>query len=130
MLNRELQSLALSYLLLLAGCAGSNSGSSVLYSSSLDTLDSILTEDGVEIDTETAYGPGASLRIHARGPRTVRLAEIRETVESGGELAFRGHVRTSNLSGQAYLELTVSIPGEGIRSSAAEPSWGSTDWVI
>ena len=99
----------------------------VLYQNQLVSLDGILTRDGVTLDTSG----GTAVRIESDGPRTVRLAEVQTEAAEAVVLTYRGHLRTANLKGRAYLEMRCSIPGKGelLARAPQGPSTGTTDWV-
>ena len=121
----------LSLFLGFSSCSGSKASPRVLYSNSLNSIDSILTKEGVSADPRTSSGPGGAVRIDARGSRTVRLAEVQPEGVEGAVLTFRGHLRTADLAGRAYLEMTCSVSGEEeIVSESLKPApTGTTDWV-
>jgi hypothetical protein len=80
---------------------------------SLDTLDGVLTKDGVRIDrTDPAEGSG-SLRVDAAGPATVRLFETGDLDVETASLVYRARLRTRDLKGDAYLEMWCQFPGKG-----------------
>ena len=102
----------------------------VLYQNKLESLDGLLTRDGVTLVTQAWQGR-AGIRIEAHGPTSVRLAEVQTKGAEVVVLTYRGHVRAANLSGRAYLEMRCSIPGKeeliaGARDAAVV---GTTEWV-
>jgi len=110
-------------------CAGAKSSPHVLYHNQLESLDGILTRDGVTLDTATSRG--VAVRIESHGPTTIRLAEVQTEAAQAVVLTYRGHLRTVGLTGRAYLEMRCSIPGRGELISRAPqgPLTGTTDWV-
>ena len=110
-------------------CSGARSSPHVLYHNRLQSLDGILTRDGLTLDAATSRG--AAIRIESLGTTTIRLAEVQTEPAEAVVLTYRGHLRTANLRGRAYLELRCSIPGRPeLFSRAAEgPLTGTTDWV-
>jgi hypothetical protein len=121
--------LGLTLSLTVLDCAGAKSSPHVLYHNRLESLDGILTRDGVSLDAATSRGP--AVRIESHGATTVRLAEVQTEAAEAVVLTYRGHLRTANLTGRAYLEMRCSIPGKGDLFARASqgPSTGTTDWV-
>jgi len=106
-------------------CSGAMSAPQVLYHNQLESLDGLLTTDGVSLDRQKG------VRIESHGPTTIRLAEVQTKGADAVVLTYRGHLRTANLSGRAYLEMRCSIPGKGeLVSKAPEaPLTGTSDWA-
>lgn len=102
-----------------------------IYSNSLDSIDAILSANGTSLDASTSHDGKGSIRIESGGPVTIRLAEVEPEGAENAVLIYRGHLRTENLAGQAYLEMWCSIPGKGEFFSRAlhAPLSGTTDWV-
>ena len=101
----------------------------VIYHNRLQSLDGILTRDGLTLDAATSRG--AAIRIESLGATTILLAEVQTEAAEAVVLTYRGHLRTANLRGRACLELRCSIPGRPeLFSRASEgPLTGTTDWV-
>jgi uncharacterized protein (TIGR03067 family) len=90
-----------------------------------------LTQDGVVSDQD-------GWRIDVSGSRTVNLQEFTRVKEAIPDTAtlqtFRARMKTENLQGKAYLELTGKVPEEGdknrrIARGPALPLTGTTDWA-
>lgn len=103
----------------------------ILHAFPLDSLDGVLTRDGVAIDHNVSSDGHGSLRIQADGTRTVRLFELGDIDVEDGILSYRARLRTKDLDGKAYLEMWCSFPGTGEYFSRAlnSPVSGTTDWV-
>src|SRR5260221_12786898 len=126
MRDRRSLLLGLTLSLSVLDCAGAPH---VLYQNRLQSLDGILTRDGVSLDTATSRG--TAVRIESHGETTVRLAEVQTEEAEAVVLTYRGHLRTANLKGRAYLEMRCSIPGKGefFATASQGPLTGTTDWV-
>jgi hypothetical protein len=114
-------------MLLVAGCSADYSR--VLYHNRLDSLDGVISTDGLTLDAATSRG--RALRIDSPGRRTVRLAQVRTDDADTVVLTYRGHLRAVGLTGRAYLELRCSLPGRGelVSSVSHGPVSGTTDWI-
>ena len=110
-------------------CSGASSSPHVIYHNRLESLDGILIREGLTLDAATSRG--AAIRIQSHGATTIRLAEVQTEPAEAVVLTYRGHLRTANLTGRAYLEMRCSIPGRAeLFSRASEgPLTGTTDWV-
>jgi len=126
MRDRRSLLLGLTLSLSVLDCAGAPH---VLYHNRLQSLDGILTRDGVSLDTATSRG--TAVRIESHGETRVRLAEVQTEAAEAVVLTYRGHLRTANLKGRAYLEMRCSIPGKGelFARASQDASTGTTDWV-
>lgn len=118
-------------LLLGSGCASPGSEPRAIYSNALNSVDDILTRDGVAADSEISHDGQASIRIDASESTTVRLAEVEPEAAENTMLTYRGHLRSEGLTGKAYFEMLCSVPGKGEFFSKALDSalTGSTEWV-
>jgi len=124
---RWLARLALAFSLSALHCSGAPQ---VLYHNKLESLDGLLTRDGVTLETQAWQGR-AGMRIEAHGPTSVRLAEVQTKGAEVVVLTYRGHLRAANLKGRAYLEMRCSIPGKGELVSRALDAAvaGTSEWV-
>src|SRR5712691_295637 len=113
--------------LIAVNCSGASSSPHVIYHNRLESLDDILTREGLTLDAATSRG--SAIRIQSHGATTIRLAEVQTEPAEAVVLTYRGHLRTANLTGRAYLEMRCSIPGRGELFARASPSTGTTDWV-
>jgi hypothetical protein len=94
-------------------------------------MESILTRNGVALDRAISYSGNGAIRINATGATVIRLAEGQPQDAEGVVLMYRGHVRTANLMGRTYLEMSCTIAGktESLSTAPADPVTGTTDWV-
>ena len=113
------------------GCAVPQTSTRVLYSDHLGSLGAIITRTGVTLDTSISPGGSGVIRIDAKGPTTIRLAEVPAEDAEDVKLVYRGHLRTRGLRGHAYLEMRCSVRGVGEFPSKLLQSsvTGTTDWV-
>ncbi len=111
-------------------CSGAASAPQVLYHNRLESLDGLLTKDGVTLETAALQGR-KGVRIEAQGPTVVRLAEAQTKAAEAVVLTYRGHVRSAGLRGRAYLEMRCRIPGEEelISRALEAPVTGTSQWV-
>ena len=116
--------------LVLLGCSPDRTDERVLYANALDSIDDVLTRTGTTFDATTSSDGHGSIRIEASGPATIRLAEVEPPDAEDAVLVYRGHLRTEDLQGQAYLEMWCSVPGMGEFFSRAlhAPLSGTTEW--
>jgi hypothetical protein len=124
---RWLTRLALAFALSALHCSGAPQ---VLYHNKLESLDGLLTRDGVTLETQAWQGR-AGIRIAAHGPTSVCLAEVQTKGAEVVVLTYRGHLRATKLTGRAYLEMRCSIPGKGELVSRALDAAvaGTSEWV-
>jgi len=121
--------IGLTVLLFALGCSNAQS-SRVLYHNRLDSLDGILSNPGVTLDTSTTRG--IAIRMESQGPRSVRLAEVRTLDAPTVVLTYRGHLRAERLTGKAYLEMRCNMPQKGVlvsHTTSETEVAGTTDWV-
>ncbi len=115
----------------LASCSTGKSSEQVVFSSSLDSIDDVLTRTGVTLDPVTSHDGRGSIRIDATTPTTVHLAEVHPEAAEDAALIYRAQLRTENVAGQAFLEMWCAVPGKGEFFSRAlhAPLTGTTEWV-
>ncbi len=97
---------------------------------SLDNLNDLMTQSGVELDKEDSSDGHGSLRINSSGKSTVRLFEIQNPNVENARLIYQAHIKTRELEGKAYLEMWCRFPGKGEFFSRAlnQTYTGSTAW--
>jgi hypothetical protein len=113
------------------GCTTPKASTRVIYSSQLTSLDAIITRSGVTLDGAVGRDGHGVIRIDSTGPATIRLAEVRPKDAEAVTLIYRGHLRTQNLRGRAYLEMWCDIAGKGefFSKSLSTAVTGTEDWV-
>ena len=122
---------ALCALLALACDPGGAPPELALYADGLDSLKSVITQSGVTIDPAVSLDGRGSLRIDATGERTVvRIADVPIDAPGLQRISYRAKLRSENVSGRAYLEMWVSVPGMGEFFSRALHSVvsGTSEW--
>ena len=103
-----------------------------IYTNRLNVLTATLAANGVTLDKTVPDAREGAIRIDANGPMTIHLADIQP---EGGErviLTYRGHLRTAQLRGRAFLEMRCDTPVNARRvefAAQAEAVSGSSGWV-
>ena len=97
----------------------------------LNSLDGVLTESNVAVDSTVSSDGTASLRIMAPGPATVRLFELGDLDVENAKIVYRAMLRTKKLSGKAYLEMWVHFKdgGEYFSRGLDRTITGTTNWM-
>lgn len=97
----------------------------------LDDLNGVITQTGVELDTEVSSDGRGSLKITPQEPSTVHLFEVRDIDIEDARLLYQARVMTRDVKGQVYLEMWVRIPGKGefFTRNVHTPATGSVDWM-
>ena len=97
----------------------------------LNSLDGVLTESNVAVDSAISSDGTASLRITASGPTTVRLFELGDLDVENAKIVYRAMLRTRKLSGKAYLEMWVHFKdgGEYFSRGLDRTITGTTNWM-
>jgi hypothetical protein len=111
-------------------CTGATSPPQVLYHNRLESLDGLIGRDGLVLENELSEGRNG-VRIEARGPTVVPLADVQTKPARAVVLTYRGHLRAADLKGRAYLEMRCRIAGEGEMISKALDTavTGTSGWV-
>ena len=97
----------------LGNCSKSTSQAVELKSFSLDNLEGLITQTGVQIDKTVSSDGKGSLRITVSEPTVVRLYEVRDLNIENARLIYQAKVRTEGIEGQVYLEMWCHFPGKG-----------------
>ena len=97
----------------------------------VDRIEEIITRQDVTVDNDITFDAGGSLKIQAKGPRTVKLFETGDIDVENARLIYHAVVRSENFTGRAYLEMWCVFPGLGEYFSRGldDPISGATDWV-
>ena len=117
----------------MAGCEGHKKHrAEIIKSFNIDSLDGIISKDGVEFDEEITADGNGSLKISVDGPISVELFQTGDIDLEDSILIYSAKVRTENLDGQAYIEMWCSFPEKGLYFSKALNSamTGTNDWKI
>ena len=105
-------------LLLIAMMAGCNRSQSTqapaeLKHFPLDSMEAVRAASGVSFDPAVSSDGRGSLRVDATGPASVPLLEVTDVQIEDAALIYQASLQSEGLSGQAYLEMWVRIPGKG-----------------
>ena len=97
----------------------------------IDNIKSIITQTGVEIDSEISSDGHGSLRIAVEESTTVRLFELGDIDIEEARLIYHARLRTENIEGKVYLEMLCHFPGKGEFFSRGPqiPLTGTMDWT-
>ena len=98
----------------------------------MDSLDGVLTQDGVEIDGDIFAEGNGSLKVEYITPekRTIRLIETGPMGIENRMLIYSAKLRASGMGGKAYLEMWCDIPGKGeFFSRSIERPVTETNWT-
>jgi hypothetical protein len=97
----------------------------------IDSLDGVLTSQGVLLDTETSSDGNGAIRIEATEPTVVRLYEVPEIDVENARLSYSAQLRAEDLEGSSYLEMWCHFDEAGnyFSRGLADPLTGSVEWV-
>jgi len=116
---------------LILGCSLSAQDVIELKKFPVDSLDGVLTRNGVQLDKQISSDGKGSLKIIAGQPLTVRLFELSGIDIDDARLIYRAKVRTQNVEGSVYLEMWCNFPGKGefFSRGLQTPLSGTTNWT-
>lgn len=132
MVRKNFAALAVLSIFIILGCTQKQSSSVFeLKKFPVDTLEGVITQTGVEVDSRIVNEGRGSLRITASEPTTVRLFEVHGLDVENARLIYQAKVRTEGVEGQVYLEMWCNFPGKGEFFSRGLQSQlsGSTGWT-
>jgi hypothetical protein len=117
-------------LLLVPACSKNSAEGELLASFPLDSIEGVITRDGVEFDKTTSADGSGSLKITASGDRIVQLFETGNLNAEDCVLYYRAKIKTENLSGQAYLMMLCHFTGKGefFSKGLGAVKSGNMDW--
>ena len=97
----------------------------------LNSLEGVLTESNVAVDSTVSSDGTASLKITVPGPTTVRLFELGDLDVENAKIVYRAMLRSRKLSGRAYLEMWVRFKdgGEYFSRGLDRTITGTTNWM-
>ena len=97
----------------------------------LNSLEGVLTESNVAVDSTVSSDGTASLKITVPGPTTVRLFELGDLDVENAKIVYRAMLRSRKLSGRAYLEMWVRFKdgGEYFSRGLDRTISGTTNWM-
>jgi len=104
---------------------------------SLDSMDGVLTQDGIELDNVISADGNGSLKTFTNSVdnkvvrKVVRLFETGPIGIENRTLIYSAKVKSELESGRAYLEMWCEFNGKGefFSRSLAQPILGSTHWA-
>jgi hypothetical protein len=116
---------------LILGCSLSAQDVTELKKFPVDSLDGVLTRNGVQLDKQNSSDGKGSLKIIASQPLTVRLFEVPGLEVDDARLIYRAKVRTEGVEGLVYLEMWCHFPGKGefFSRGLQTPLSGTTNWT-
>jgi hypothetical protein len=116
---------------LILGCSLSAQDVVELKKFPVDSLDGVLTWNGVQLDKQNSSDGKGSLKIIAGQPLTVRLFEVSGIDVDDARLIYRAKVRTEGVEGLVYLEMWCHFPGKGefFSRGLQTPLSGTTNWT-
>jgi len=79
----------------------------------IDSLDGVITRDGVRLDKASTVDGNGSLELKARRATTFRLFETGDLDVEDAVLIYRAQMKTRKVKGDAYLEMWCHFPGGG-----------------
>ncbi len=79
----------------------------------IESLDGVITRDGVRLDKAATVDGNGSLELKARHPTTFRLFETGDVDAEEAVLIYRAKMKTRKVKGDAYLEMWCHFPGGG-----------------
>lgn len=128
---KQIQALAILIVSLFSmTCQKTPATNEVLKSFPINNIEGILSQSGVTLDTVVSCDGKGSLKITTTQPAVVRLYEVRGLDIENARLIYKAHIRTENISGQAYLEMWCVFPGLGeyFSRSLQSPLRGTVNW--
>ncbi len=98
---------------------------------SIDGMQGIITQSGVQFDKDISSDGNGSLKITATEPTVVRLFELGDIDVENARLIYQAKVRTEGVEGQVFLEMWCHFPGKGEYFSRGlqTPLTGTTNWT-
>jgi hypothetical protein len=108
----------------------SNEGTELKYYS-IDNLDGVITQSGVELDKEISSDGKGSLKILTEAPTLIQLFETGNLDVENATITYSAKVKTENVQGQVYLEMwcVFGESGEYFSRGLDRSIAGSKDWT-
>ena len=97
---------------------------------SVDDLNGIITQSGIQLDKTVSNDGKGSIRIEASEPAAIQLYNINDIRIEDARLVYEAKIKSENLNGQAYLEMWCVFKARGEFFSRGFDSVisGTTDW--
>jgi len=123
--------LCMSLIFVLVGCSKTPQEVVELKKFSIDSLEGIITQSGVQFDKEVSSDGNGSLKMVATEPTVVRLFELGDIDVENARLIYQAKVRTEGVEGQVYLEMWCHFLGKGefFSRGLQTPLTGTTNWT-
>ena len=117
-------------LFLVPACNKNSDDGELLAGFPLDSIEGVITRDGVEFDNAFSADGSGSLKITATGDRVVQLFETGNLDAEDCILYYRAKIKTKNLIGQAYLMMICRFTGKGeaFSKGLGAVKSGNMDW--
>jgi len=119
-------------LYLLVSCSqGREQLPEIIKSYDLDSLNIIISKEGVELDEKIRYKGAASIKLSTDRPRTFNLIETGDIDLEDARLVYQAKIRTEDVDGKVYLEMWCVFKDRGEYFSKALNSQlsGTNEWV-
>jgi hypothetical protein len=115
----------------LTGCSKPGGKDIDIKTYSLDSLDGLIQQSGVLIDTKTKAEGNGSLKITVSEPSVIRLFETGDLDIEDAALVYQAKLRTEGAEGDVYLEMWCHFEGKGEFFSRGpdNPLKGTMDWT-
>lgn len=78
-----------------------------------NTINGVITRNGVSVDKSNSADGAGSLKLEAGKTTTFKLLEVDIKDVDKARLVYRGKLRTKDVNGKAYLEMWCHVPGKG-----------------
>lgn len=113
-----------------AACSEHSDEVTELESFPLDVSRTFIPDGDVSMDPYVSWDGKGSLRIHADSAVVVPVVDLREVEIDDALLVYEAKVRTRDLTGLAYLEMSCLFPdrGEFYSRGLRTPLTGSNGW--
>lgn len=97
----------------------------------LDSMEGVRAAGNVSLDPKVSKDGKGSLRVDASEPTTVPLFEVTDVQAENATLVYQASLQSEGLSGTAFLEMWVRIPGKGEFFSRGldRPITGTMSWM-
>jgi hypothetical protein len=98
---------------------------------SIESLEGVIAQSGLQFDKDISSDGNGSLRITATELTVVRLFELGDIDVEDARLIYQAKVRTEGVEGQVYLEMWCRFPGKGefFSRGLQTPLTGTTNWT-
>lgn len=84
-----------------------------LKSYAMDTMDGLVSRDGVSLDKDVSSDGKGSIKIIAKKPVTVKLFETGALDVDNARIVYQARLRTQDVKGKVYLEMWANFLDKG-----------------